>query len=93
MAKNDWRCVNPECGRVLGSVIGGEFHPDVHGKYLRTSGPNLTVICPDCGSVKVFYTSDPMYRAMYQLLHAISDEAAKSMIDAMGKEVRNLTRA
>jgi hypothetical protein len=85
MGRSDWVCIS--CGDRLGGVFGGEFHPAVEGKYLRTSGPNLVVTCPKCGAIKTFYTSDPVVRAVYQLVSAIADVAAKSMIEEIGKAV------
>lgn len=89
-AKNggsEWYCVN--CSHVLGRIVGGELVPAVDGKNIITSGPNLNITCPKCGAVKVFYTSDPVVRAVYQLVHAISDVAARSMIAQLGKAVHD----
>ena len=58
--KSEWLCIS--CGIVLGRVLGGELHPSVPGENLRTSGPNLAVVCPSCKSVKTWYTSDPIVR-------------------------------
>jgi ribosomal protein S27E len=84
-SKTEWLCI--QCGAVLGHVFGGEFYPDVPGKQLRTNGPNLVVTCPSCSHIKTFYTSDPVVRAMYQLVNAISDVAAKSMVAEMAKAI------
>ena len=83
MQNSDWLCI--ECGVSLGKILGGEYHPSIHGKYLRTKGPNLVVECPDCGRIKTFYTAYPVVRAMYQLVDAISSVAAKAMIEQIGK--------
>ncbi len=85
MQKSDWLCIG--CGDRLGSVFGGELYPDVPVGKLRTSGPNLVVTCPHCGSVKTWYTADPVVRAVYQLVNAISEVAARSMIEQMGRAV------
>lgn len=87
----EWYCVS--CSFVLGHVIGGEFHPDtVHGENVRTSGPNLVVTCPECGATKVFYSADPVVRAVYQLVDAISTVAARSMIKSMGAAVHQMDK-
>lgn len=80
--KSDWLCVS--CGLVLGEVLGGELHPSVPSKHLRTSGPNLAVTCPDCGRLKIFYTADPVVRALFQLINAMSETAAASMVAQIG---------
>jgi hypothetical protein len=79
---NSWRCINDSCGKVLGHVVGNEFEPaeDVGGSDLRTRGPNLVVTCPDCGTVKVWYTADPMTRALHQLLDVMASVAARRMM-------------
>lgn len=85
MGKIEWMCV--DCGFVLGRVLGGELHPEVPGDKLRTNGPNLVVTCPDCKRVKVWYTSDPVVRAVYQLTDAVASTAAKSMVKHISKEM------
>lgn len=81
-SQSEWRCINNSCSRVLGYVRGGEFYPaeDVVGDNIHTRGPNLTVTCPDCGTIKMWYTADPITRALYQLVEAISSVAAKRMV-------------
>lgn len=87
---SDWQCIN--CGSILGTVLGGEFHPSVAGKQLRTSGPNLVVTCPECGSVKTFYTADPVVRALYQLINAVSAEAAAATMREIGRYRNDSTK-
>lgn len=86
---SDWKCIG--CGFVLGKVLGGELHPSVHGSNTRTAGPNLVVTCPECGSIKTFYTSDPVVRAIYQLLNATSAVAAESIMKKLSEARRNDT--
>ena len=81
----EWYCV--QCSFVLGNVLGGELYPSVDGKQLRTSGPNLVVTCPECGASKVFYSADPVVRAVYQLVDAIATVSARSMVKSMGQAV------
>lgn len=83
--RNEWVCVS--CGHSLGVVLGGEYHPSVEGQYIRTYGPNLSVVCPSCGATKVWYTSDPVVRAIYQLVNSLSSVAAQSMITQIGKAI------
>ncbi len=77
---NDWLCIN--CGTKLGEVAGGELTPaeKVPSKNIRTRGPNLVVVCPDCGATKQWYTADPVVRAMYQLVDALATALAKRVI-------------
>lgn len=86
--QSEWGCVR--CGHVLGNIFGGEFYPSIEGKFLRTNGPNLVATCPSCSQSKTFYTSDPVVRSLFQLIDAISAEAAKAMIREMGKAVNNI---
>lgn len=87
---SEWRCVNEKCGRVLGQVLGGEFRPaeDISAGNLQTRGPNLVLHCPDCNTPKVWYTADPITRAMYQLVDAMATTGAKKMIRIVGAEIR-----
>jgi len=89
--RSDWMCI--QCGHILGKVLGGELNPLVEGKFLRTSGPNLQVICPECGATKTWYTSDPVVRAVYQLVGAISDVAARSMVEQIGRAIHEQNRS
>lgn len=75
-----WQCI--QCGKILGEMVGGELRPDtsIPGDHMITRGPNLVVTCPECGSTKVFYTSDQMVRAMYQLVDALSTQLAKRAV-------------
>lgn len=82
---SDWVCIN--CGKSLGMVMGGEFYPSVQPELLRTSGPNLSVTCPECGSVKTWYSSDPVVRAIYQLVNSMSEVAARAMVKQIGEAV------
>jgi len=86
---SEWRCINDKCSRVLGEVLGGEFQPsdDYSAELLQTRGPNLVITCPDCSTLKVWYTADPITRAMYQLVDAIATQGARRMI----KKVSELT--
>jgi rubredoxin len=83
--KSDWLCI--QCGHRLGGVFGGELSPAVDGKFLRTSGPNLVFTCPECGALKTWYTADVVVRAVYQLVNAISDVAAKSMVEQVSRSM------
>jgi hypothetical protein len=85
MQKSDWLCI--QCGIKLGNVYGGEFYPLVQPEKLHTSGPNLVVICPECGATKVWYTADVVVRSVYQLVNAIADVAARAMVEQVGKAV------
>jgi hypothetical protein len=84
---SEWFCVNDECRRHLGSVLGGEFHPaeDIGGQHMQTRGPNLVITCPECATPKVWYTADPITRALYQLVDAISTQAARRMISKVSE--------
>lgn len=85
MARKKWLCI--ECGLELGQIEGGELRPAVHGSHTITRGPNLLVECPDCGFKKVFYTADPIVRAMYQLIDAMSDGMANRMLFLLADKI------
>lgn len=76
----EWVCI--QCSHVLGHVLGGEFQPreDLLGKYLITRGPNLVVTCDECGTRKVWYTSDQTVRAVNQMIDAFASVAVARMI-------------
>ncbi len=86
MANSSWLCI--QCGEVLGEMIGGELRPDksVTGDHLITRGPNLVVTCPHCQSTKVFYTSDPIVRAMHQLVDALATSLARRAVRELSEE-------
>ncbi len=77
-----WVCI--QCGEELGQVLGNEIRPSIDGKYLLTRGANLVFTCPKCGATKVFYTADPVVKAIYQLVDAI----AGLMVERVLREVR-----
>ncbi len=77
-----WYCINEDCKQELGNVLGGEYYPaeNISGGQLQTRGPNLVVKCPECQTQKVWYTADPITRAMYQLIDAIATQGARRMV-------------
>lgn len=79
--KTSWYCVNTECGAVLGNVVAGELEGEDIIKF-STRGPNLEVICPACGTKKVWYTADPLVRASYQLIDAVATMMVNRMFRA-----------
>jgi hypothetical protein len=84
--RNTWVCIS--CGKVLGNVVGGEIYPaNIPVNNVHTSGPNLIFTCDDCGATKVWYTSDPVVRAVYQLIDSVSSVAAKSMLSQLANFV------
>lgn len=85
MGKVEWLCV--DCGFILGKVIGGELHPEIPPGKMRTNGPNFVVTCPECGRVKVWYTADPIVRAIYQLTDAMASTAARATVRAISQEM------
>jgi hypothetical protein len=84
-----WRCINEACGQSLGEVVGGEFVPaeGVGGSLLQTRGPNLVVKCPNCGTVKIWYTADPISRALHQLLDASIDLVARRAVQKIREDL------
>lgn len=84
---NSWYCIG--CDFILGEVLGSELTlaEGVGGKLVQTRGPNLVVVCPTCGAKKVWYTADPIVRAMYQLVDSIATVGAKRMVFIVGEEL------
>ena len=87
---NSWYC--PECNHVLGEVVGGEFKgiDQIPASAYETRGANLKVTCPECGRVKIWYTSDTIVRAVYQLVNAVAGESAKIFVREGAKRIRNI---
>jgi len=80
-----WLCVNNDCNHALGFVSGGEFTPadDVMPSDISTRGSNLILKCPECGTIKTWYTSDPLVRTMNQLIEVMADSVAKRAIHTL----------
>lgn len=87
-----WYCVS--CSHILGDVVGGEFQggADLAGNAFVTRGPNLVVTCPECGAQKVWYTADPITRALYNLVDATVSVAAKQAMREFGPYIRGLSK-
>ena len=88
MSDINWYC--PDCGTVLGRVIGGELQgiEGIPSTAYETRGANLKVTCPNCQRAKVWYTSDTVVRAIFQLISSISSEVAFQAIKQMAAKVR-----
>lgn len=84
-----WYCPDKSCGNILGEVLGSELSlkGDYDIKDVRTQGPNLVIICAQCGRKKVWYTSDPVVRAMYQLVDSISSQLARRTVSSLADEL------
>jgi len=84
---SEWYCINEDCRKVLGEVIGGEFFPgdELDGSKMQTRGPNLVVRCPHCETVKVWYTADPLTRALQQLIDVIATQGARRMVSRVSE--------
>lgn len=81
-----WYCVNSECGEPLGNVLGAELYVSESVKEVHTKGVNVVLSCPKCGTKKVWYTSDAINRAMYQLIDAIAGQLAYRVMQDITKE-------
>ena len=83
-AHTDWYCVN--CGHVIGHVIGKELTPadDVPSNNVRTRGVDLSVQCPECDRVKIWYTSDAINRAINQLIDAVTTAFVHRLVPKLG---------
>lgn len=94
-SKSLWYCVNPDCGEPLGDVFGGELRisENIKGALVETRGPNVVIKCPKCGTAKVWYTSDRLYRALSQLIDAIAEQGAKRMLFTLMDEARKLEKS
>lgn len=90
---NNWFCINNTCNHVLGVVRGSELNvsEDVPGSCIQTRGANLSIVCPKCGTTKIWYTSDPIVRAVYQFIDATITAGAHRFIMHLGEQRKNLT--
>ena len=88
----EWLCI--QCGEHLGDVAGGELTPSekIPQKNLRTRGPNLVVVCPNCGSTKTWYTADPVVRALNQLVDAVATSLARRVIHLVSEQMLHLPK-
>lgn len=84
VAVTNWVCIH--CEHVLGEVHGGELLIRVPDGHSRTRGANLVLTCPNCKAEKVWYTADPIVRALYQLTDAVATQAAKRMVEAVSQQ-------
>jgi len=77
-----WMCINEGCGHTIGFVIGGELTPaeDLMPGDISTRGSNIILRCPVCGTPKTWYSSDPLARALNQLVDVLSEAIAKRAI-------------
>lgn len=74
-----WYCVNPDCGAILGWLEGRELAIRLEGvTQAKTMGPNLLLVCAECGTKKVWYTSDVLSRATTQLVDAMAMSIAQA---------------
>ena len=85
-----WLCVNNECNHTIGHVNGGEFTPayDVAPEDISTRGSNLIIKCPECGTIKTWYTSDPLVRIWNQLLDVTAESIAKRAIHTINMRTK-----
>ena len=85
-----WMCVNNECNHIIGYVSGGEFPPadDVFPSDISTRGSNLIVRCPQCGTIKTWYSSDQMNRIINQLMDVMAESIAKRAIHTIHTETK-----
>lgn len=81
-----WYCVGSTCSHVLGDVFGGELTLARSSKAV-TTGPNLKVACGECGTIKIWYTSDQITRAMHQLIDAAATGVARRAIRTLSDEL------
>lgn len=92
MSSNDWFCV--ECNHVLGHVVGREFTPaeTVPHSNIHTRGVDLSVTCPQCSKVKIWYTSDPINRALNQLIDAITSALVMRLMPQLSDATMKLRK-
>lgn len=89
VSKSAWYCVNRDaCDFVLGEVVGGELHLGKDSTAM-TRGPNLVVTCPNCGTHKVWYTSDPLLRANYQMLDTMATMLSQRVLKNISRETQS----
>lgn len=84
----EWYCINHSCGEVIGNVLGSELlvNKQHNVESVQSRGPNLVVKCGNCGTQKVWYTSDPIVRSIYQLVDATVSIMANRMLKEIGEK-------
>jgi len=88
MRNNNWYCVKDGCNTVLGVVSGNELYPseNMPADHVSTYGPNLMVKCPECQTRKLWYTADPVTRAVYQLIDAMAGAMATRTVKKVSEK-------
>jgi hypothetical protein len=87
-----WFCINQSCGFVLGRVLGSELEVSEEVTNLQTRGVNLAIKCPSCDTVKVWYTADPIVRAIYQLIDTVTTVSAERMVKKVSRELQDFSK-
>lgn len=82
---NVWVCIG--CGTTLGNLIGKELVIDSSAE-VKTQGANLVITCPKCNRKKVWYPSDPVLRAINQLIDALSSAMSSAAVRGVSTEIR-----
>lgn len=82
---NAWFCV--ECSHELGYVNGRELSPadTVPHANISTRGSDLVIVCPNCGKTKIWYSADPLMRALNQLIDAITTALVSRLVPMLSE--------
>jgi hypothetical protein len=57
---------------------------------IRTRGVDLQIRCPQCDSVKIWYTSDPVNRAFNQLLDSLVTAFVERLVPMLGQVTQRM---
>jgi hypothetical protein len=87
MSGKQWRCIGEECSEVLGILEGNELRVGASVPTI-TRMSNLVLTCPECGTQKIWYSSDPIVRAAYQIVDTLASEFARRSVQHFGKHLQ-----
>lgn len=86
-----WYCVDSQCDKVLGHIVGGELHVSdrVDPSSIRSRGNGLIIECPECGTKKIWYSSSPLVRSLEQFLETMAELIARRALNIIHTELRD----
>jgi hypothetical protein len=89
MTTKPWECIG--CSNTLGLLEGTELRPSPDVSCI-TRNSNLALTCPKCGQVKIWYSSDPINRAIYNLIDAMVGQFSKRLLATLGENTQRIEK-